>query len=213
MALRRSASLQISRACATRGASSPSSCERPKNENFRGLNPRTAMARFSSTLSVGNRLVIWNVRAMPRSAPNATTTLEILSTGSGTIDEALVRSGAKSRRSALLHSLEVAGVGRLLHVGLRIVFPELRDVRIARDRNVPELSVRTLHHLADVNVVDRIAVSIELDRLAERGIAELGRQHRIDQRVAVLDLAGDLLDRFRQPHHPGIHRETVERGA
>src|SRR5262249_1369528 len=91
--------------------------------------------------------------------------------------------------SALLDPLKVAGIGRLLHVRLRIVFPELRHVGIARDRNVPEFSVGTLHPLADIDVVDRVAVGIELHRPAQRGIGELGGQHRLDQRVAVLALA------------------------
>src|SRR5262249_36440880 len=316
---RRSVSRQISSACAMRGASCASSCERPKNENFRVLRPRTAIARFSSTLSVGNRFVIWKVRAMPRrarrcgasrvmsapsnrtrpasgsripeiawnsvvfpapfgpmtarrspgsterstpstarSAPNATTTCEMLRMGSDILESALMffscqgedvstwlragrmqlppplrgrdgegyvfdsvepappswremTAGIQIRRSALLDPLKVARIGRLLHVGLRIVFPELRHVGVARDRNIPEFSVGTLHHLADIDVVDRVAVSVELDRPSQRRIGQLGGQHRLDQRVAVLDLAADLLDRFGEPHRAGIHGEAVER--
>src|SRR5258705_3739010 len=116
-----------------------------------------------------------------------------------------------SDRSALLDALEGARIGRLLHVGLRIVFPELRDVRIGSDRHVPEFSVGAFHDLADINVVDRVAVGIELDGLAERRAIELGLQHRVDEGLAGFHLAARLLQRGVDPHHAGIHRETVER--
>src|SRR3979409_1510219 len=70
--------------------------------------------------------------------------------------------------SGLLDALEGARIRRLLQVGLRIVFPELRDVRIGGDGYVPEFAVGALCDLADINVVNRVAVGIELDDLAER---------------------------------------------
>src|SRR5258707_6666159 len=113
--------------------------------------------------------------------------------------------------SGLLDALEGARIGRLLQVGLRIVIPELRDVRIGGDRHVPEFAVGAFHDLADVDVVDWIAVSIELDGLPERRAIEFGLQYGVDEGLAVFHLATHLLQRCVDPHHAGIHRETVER--
>src|SRR5260370_8196479 len=113
--------------------------------------------------------------------------------------------------SGLLDALEVARIGRLLQVGLRIVFPELRDVRIGGDRHVPEFAVGAFHDLADIDVVDWIAVGIELDGLPERRAIEFGLQYGVDEGFAVFHLATHLLQRCVDPHHAGIHRETVER--
>src|ERR1700722_17056172 len=160
-----------------------------------------------------------------RSASNATTTSESVRIGSDTVtfvDTQMRNTRAlralkgmiKLSRSRLsfLDSLEGPRVRRLLHVGLGIIFPELRDARIARDRHIPVFSIGALHHFADLDVVDRIAVGIELDGRAEWRSRQFGLEHRVDESIAVLRLAADLLQRFGHPHHAGIHREAVKRG-
>src|SRR5882757_7489405 len=113
--------------------------------------------------------------------------------------------------SGLLDALERARIGRLLQVGLRIVCPELRDVRIGGDRHVPEFTVAAFHDLADIDVVDWVAVGIELDGLPERRAIEFGLQYGVDEGLAVFHFAAHLLQHGVDPHHAGIHRETVER--
>src|SRR5258708_32916962 len=121
-----------------------------------------------------------------RKASNATTRSVSVRIGSDTKNSQYTARGDHrvlfvDGRSSLLDSLKGARIGRLLHVGFRIVFPELRDVGIARHRHVPDFSVGAFHHLADVNVVDRVAVGVELDRLAERRTIELGLQNGVDE--------------------------------
>src|SRR6267154_1187440 len=178
------------------------------------------------------------VRLIPstaRRASNATTTSVSVRIGSDTIVSGGVLSGESAigspdsatmmrgtRRqwprpagnvsSCLLDALEGPRIGWLLHVGLRVVFPELRHVGVAGGRHVPELAVGSLHDLADVNIVDRVAVGVELDGLAERRAVKLRLQHGVDEGLAVLDLAAHLLQGSVDPHHAGIHREAVERG-
>src|SRR5258708_793374 len=67
--------------------------------------------------------------------------------------------------SGLLDALERPRIRWLLHVGLRIVLPELRYGGIGGGRHVPELAVGALYDLANVDVVDRVAEGVELDRL------------------------------------------------
>src|SRR3984885_11323442 len=98
-----------------------------------------------------------------RSASNATTTSESVRIGSETATDQLSQP-----RLSFLDPLEGPRIRRLLHVGFGIVFPELRDARIARDRHVPVFAVSALNHFADLYVVDRIAVGIELDGRTER---------------------------------------------
>src|SRR3984885_7008856 len=158
-----------------------------------------------------------------RSASNATTTSESVRIGSDTatfVDTQMrntlraLKGMIRLSRSRLsfLDPLEGPRVRRLLHVGLGIILPELRDARIARDRHIPVFSIGALHHFADLDVVNRIAVGIELDGRAERRSRQLGLEHRVEERIAVFDVAADLLQRFGHPHHAGIHREAVKRG-
>src|SRR5947209_15117991 len=119
---------------------------------------------------------------------------------------------AKHAGSGLLDTLKGARIRRLFHVGFRIVLPELRDVLISRDRYVPELAVAALDDLADVNVVDRITVGVELDGLAKRRAGEFGLQDRIEEGTAVFDFAIHLFERLGDPHHAGVHRKAVQRG-
>src|ERR1700722_13699011 len=64
----------------------------------------------------------------------------------------------RRRYLGLLDALEAARIGRLFEVGVGIVFPELRHIRIGFDRHVPVFAVGTLDALADVDVVDRVAL-------------------------------------------------------
>src|SRR5260221_7062448 len=114
--------------------------------------------------------------------------------------------------SGLLDALERPRIRWLLHVGLRIVLPELRYGGIGGGRHVPKLAVGALYDLANVDVVDRVAEGVELDRLTYRRSVQLGLQHGFDQGLAVLYLAVHLLQRGVDPHHAGIHREAIERG-
>src|ERR1700688_4982450 len=147
-----------------------------------------------------------------RKASNATTTSESVQIGSDTTiagrwnaapaapprwraQGSLMPSGSSlldTSGSSLLDALEGSRIRRLLHVSLGVVSPELRNVRIARHRHVPVLAVGPLDDLADLDVVDRVAVTIELDGFAQRRTCELRLQHRIDQEIAVLDLAAHL---------------------
>src|SRR6266853_4489152 len=129
-----------------------------------------------------------------RSASKATTSSSKVSTASVTVDCRARRRAVGENDSASLHALEAARVGRLLQVDFRIVLPELRNVRIDLGGHVPVFAVGAPDHLADIDVVDRIAVGIEPYRLAERGIRQVGLEDGVDEGVAVLDLAADLLD-------------------
>src|ERR1700722_9212411 len=160
-----------------------------------------------------------------RSASNATTTSESVRIGSDTVtfvDTQMRNTRAlralkgmiKLSRSRLsfLDPLEGPRVRRLLHVGLGVVLPELRDARIARDRHIPVFAIGALDHFADLDVVNRVAVGIELDGRAERRPRLFGLEHRVNESIAFLCLAAYLLERFRHPHDAGKHREAVERG-
>src|ERR1700730_10908721 len=161
------------------------------------------------------RGMVMLTRSTARKASNATTTSESVRIGSSdTADTgkwdaepaAPVVAG-----SGLLDALEAARIRRLLHVRLWIVAPELRNVRIAGDRHVSLLAIRPLRDFADVDVVDRVAVDVALDRLAQWRAGEFGLQHGVDQRVAVFDTAAELAQRLGHPHDSGIHREPVQR--
>src|SRR2546423_9971205 len=81
------------------------------------------------------------------------------------------------------NALEGAAVDGLLQVLRRVVGIELGDLGIGLDRDVPELSARSLLDLADVDVEDGVSVRVELlrpegrmghgdalDRLQEEGL-------------------------------------------
>src|SRR5947207_2067937 len=144
-----------------------------------------------------------------RNASNATTTLSSWRAGS---DTAAADELSGFRASALPDALELARIGRLFHVDFGVVFPELRDVRVSLSRHVPVFAIVAFDDLANLDVVDRIAIRIELDGLAQRRIVELGLEDRVDQGRAVVGLAAELLDRAGDPHHARVHREAVERG-
>src|SRR5260370_32662004 len=65
--------------------------------------------------------------------------------------------------SGLLDALERPRIRWLLHVGLRIVLPELRYGGVGGGGDVPEHSVRAPYYLANVDVVDRGAEGGGLD--------------------------------------------------
>src|SRR6266446_5391867 len=73
--------------------------------------------------------------------------------------------------SAGLARREVAVVHGLLQEIFGLVLPELRDGRVGVDDGVPELAVPLLD-LADVDVLDRVAVGVELHRTS-RGVGNL----------------------------------------
>src|ERR1700761_7862265 len=81
-----------------------------------------------------------------RSASNATTTSDSERIGSDTGTPISIYAGlrtlpARIPRSGFLDALKRPRIRRLLHVGLGIVFPELRDAGVARDRHIPVFTV------------------------------------------------------------------------
>src|SRR5262252_6723652 len=76
--------------------------------------------------------------------------------------------------SAVPAGREVPRVHRLLQEFLGVVLPELADVRICVDDGVLELAADPLH-LADVEVLRRIAVRIHLDRTLRSAVMRPAR--------------------------------------
>src|SRR5713226_7628487 len=85
----------------------------------------------------------------------------------------------------------VAVVDRQLEVLLRLVGPELRDRREGVDDRVLQLAALALH-LADVDVLDRVAPLVELQRPA-RGVGDLDLAERGHELLALLHVAADQL--------------------
>src|SRR5258705_9277995 len=104
---------------------------------------------------------------------------------------------APSITSAILAGREVAVVDGLLQEFLRLVLPELRDGRVRVDDGVPELTVLLLD-LANVDVLDRVAVGVELQRPARR-IGDLDLLQRLQELLPVLHVAVDGLGRLVDP--------------
>src|SRR5262245_48696560 len=121
-----------------------------------------------------------------RSPPNALETFERLSAAAGS-----------AMASAVLAGREVAIVDGLLEELFRLVLPELRHVGKDVDHRVPQLPVLLLD-LADVDVLDGVAVVVELDgaprRVGDRDFPESGKEF-----FAVLHFAPHGLGRLVDP--------------
>ena len=107
-------------------------------------------------------------------------------------------SGGKSRRK-----------DRLLEL-LRVVVPELADVRIALDRRIDELAGFLLD-LANVDREGEIAVVVELDRPARR-VGERDALDRGGQLVGVGVAAGGR-ERRLQDLAVDVKRRSIEAGS
>src|SRR5258708_4631718 len=100
----------------------------------------------------------------------------------------------RSRGSAsALQRRIVARVDRLREEPLLVVRPELAHVRIRLDRRIDELVALALA-APDVEGPDDVAQVVEVERTARRVRERHGAQ-RLDKGVAVLRLAGRLLER------------------
>src|SRR5439155_3510959 len=91
--------------------------------------------------------------------------------------------------SAVLARREVTVVHGLLQEILGPVLPELRDGRVGLNHGVPELAALLLH-LADVDVLDRVAIRVELHR-APRRVGDLDLPQRLQKLVAAFHVAAD----------------------
>src|SRR6185295_20381553 len=91
----------------------------------------------------------------------------------------------------------VAVVHGQLEILLRLVGPELRDGREGVDDGVLQLAALALH-LADVDVLDRVAPLVELHRPA-RGVGNLDLAERGHELLALLHVAADRLRRLVDP--------------
>src|SRR4029434_3710619 len=91
----------------------------------------------------------------------------------------------------------VAVVHGLLQEVVGLVLPELGDVRIGLDDGVPELAVLPLD-LADIDVLNRVAVGVELDGPTRR-VGDLDLAQRLQKLLAVLDVTADRLRRVGDP--------------
>src|SRR5436309_66992 len=105
---------------------------------------------------------------------------------------------AERGRSTGAARRKVPAVDRLLEEFLRVVLPELGDGRHRHDDGVLELAVAVALHLADVDVLDRIVVAVELHGAARR-IAELHLAQHGQQLLAILHGAAQGLDRLVDP--------------
>src|SRR5207249_10949196 len=117
------------------------------------------------------------------------------------IVQSLVR--LEPRRSAEFTGRKVPAVDGLLEKFFRVVLPELGDGRHRHDDGVLQLAVALAFYLADVGVLDRIVVAVELHGSAGR-IAELNLPERGQQLLAILDGAAEALDRLVDPAPAGV---------
>src|SRR3990172_5177408 len=122
-----------------------------------------------------------------RSPPNAFVTPERLS----------ALAGATLIALAVLARRDVPAVHGVLHVLVGLVVPELRDIGVGLQHGIPELAVDLLH-LADVDVLDRVAVAVELDRPPRR-VRDLDLAERGEELLAVLEIAVDGLGGLVDP--------------
>src|SRR5437016_6816183 len=109
-----------------------------------------------------------------RSPPNSFESPLRLSAAAGS----LMRLGL-GPASAELARREVAVVHGLLQEILGLVLPELRDGRVGVNDGVPELAVLLLD-LADVDVLDRVAMRVELHRAPWR-VGDLDLPQRLQR--------------------------------
>src|SRR5437867_9540792 len=93
---------------------------------------------------------------------------------------------APAGRSAEFTGRKVPAVDGLLEKFFRVVLPELGDGRHRHDDGVLQLAVALAFYLADVDVLDRIVVAVELHGSAGR-IAELHLPERGQQLLAILE--------------------------
>src|SRR5438094_3962644 len=127
-----------------------------------------------------------------RSPPNSFESPLRLSAAAGSV----MRLGL-GPASAEFANREVAVVHGLLQEILGLVLPELRDGRVGVDDGVPQLAVLLLD-LADVDVLDRVAVGVELDGTAWR-VRDLHLAQRLQELLPVLHVAADRLRRVGDP--------------
>src|SRR3989337_153383 len=83
-------------------------------------------------------------------------------------------------------ALEVPAVDRLRQVFLRRLRPELIDVLVGIDHDIPHSTVVALDDLTDIDVVDRIAVLVEHGGPERR--VELEALHHLERCRPVRDL-------------------------
>ncbi len=102
----------------------------------------------------------------------------------------------------------LAVVDRVLQELVGIVGPELAHVRIRLDHGVDELATFLLD-LADIDVADHVAVFVEAHGAA-RGLDLVARAQRRLQRILVLDLGIDLLERRFEHGAVGIGGGRIE---
>src|SRR5216110_3106920 len=110
-------------------------------------------------------------------------------------------------RLEILRGRPVARVHRILQELLRLVGPELAHVRVGVDHPVHEAPVLALD-LADIDVADHVAVLVKAHRAAA-GV-DLDRAHRLHERLLVLDIALDPLQRRVEHRRLGVGRRGVE---
>src|SRR6266446_281548 len=122
----------------------------------------------------------------------------------------LGRGQGEGRLSAVLARRVVPRVEGLLQELLRVVLPELAHRRVGEDHAVLEMAAHTLD-LAHVDVLDGIAPAVDDDGAA-REVLQLDLPEGGQERLAVLDLAVDRLDRFHDPARVGVAGLPVVRG-
>src|SRR6266852_6701504 len=96
----------------------------------------------------------------------------------------------------------VSRIERLLQKLLRVVLPELAHRRVGEDHAVLEVAAHALD-LPHVDVLDGIAPAVD-DHGAAGEVLQLDLPQGGQERLAVLDLAVDRLDRFHDPARVGV---------
>src|SRR5215470_13690945 len=104
----------------------------------------------------------------------------------------------------------LAVVNRVLEEFVRIVGPELADVGIGLHHGIDVATVFLLDP-PDVDVADDIAVFVE-PHWAARSICDLVLAQRLDQRLLVLDLGVDRLERGLEHRPVGVGRRRIHAG-
>src|SRR6185312_3568252 len=117
--------------------------------------------------------------------------------------EPLVGAPAPCRLFAELAGRIVAVIDRMRQELLLALGPELVDLRIGLDHDVPQLRLVVAEHLLlldllDVDVLDRVTHVVEFDRAAR--CVELDARHDLDELFRSRPLAAGLLDRLVDPH-------------